>query len=877
MPDQTPSIEALWQAVGFTPNQSQEEAIRHTDGPLFLTAGPGSGKTRVLLWKCLYLIVHQQVAPEHIFLATFTEKAALQLKEGLQSLLGLVTNRTNQTFDLSKMYVGTVHSLCNRLITDRRFGQKKGADKKITPIDDLEQYFHISNRKIWTAMIAAGGLDDLPAEEQNQYINDYLAENHKKGVSRYNAIMHLMALFNRFTEECLDVATLNKIVSEEPMKKMVKMYAFYLDSLQEKWQEKLDFSLVQQKGLEVMQNFGGEANEKFKYVIIDEYQDTNTIQEKLFFKLAEVTQNLCVVGDDDQALYRFRGATVENFVEFEERCKQYYPKGKPVTKIPLNINYRSRKKIVDFYTSYIGQTNWQKEDDPTQQYRVHTKQISAHSTDDQASVFTTDYLEPEQSFEQIAQFIQTLLNQQIIEDPNQVAFLFPSLGSTQVPKAQAALESLGLRTYAPRAQPFLKLPEARSIMGIFLRVFGKPERDPEFNRGDFKNYHDWMEEVYSEAGVAIRQDAGLKALVEHHRSEITTSISDYKALMAKVEASNELNLDDAYDFEKMPAQLKEASISPSARKSLSSTYLLRQLKKQMDEGGKSSFTLRDVITRATSLNWNPLDLFYKILAFKEFKTMMDAAGKSDVQIDEGPIYNLGLLTGYISRFLELYKTVLRAKDLESKNFKRAFFIRFWYTIYKKGETEFENSEDPFPRGRIPFLTIHQSKGLEFPVVVLGNTVTRSGGVRRMEELMKPLLGNQGEPLTRMDEFDKARMFYVALSRAENLLIVANYKRGISKEFKAMLAQHQIPVLGASQAATVPSAKLSAKAPMKAYSYTSDYLLYERCPRQYMVFRKYGFVPSRSQTMFFGSLVHQTIDDLHNFIIDNPENLDLDLI
>jgi len=876
MPDQTPTIEELWAEVGFTPNKSQENAIRHTDGPLFLTAGPGSGKTRVILWKTLHLIVHHGVAPDHIFLGTFTEKAALQLKEGLQSLLGLVTNRTNKAFDLSKMYVGTVHSLCNRLITDRRFGMKGGASKKITPIDDLEQYFHISNRKIWNGIIEAGELNHLSDEDQNEYINDYLAENFKKGKSRYNAVMHLIALFNRFTEECLGVAILTQKVTDEPMKKMVKMYAYYLESLQEQWQEKIDFSLVQQKGLEVMQDFRGEDDEKFKYIIIDEYQDTNTIQERLFFKLAETTQNLCVVGDDDQALYRFRGATVENFVDFEKRCNQYYPGGKPVTKIALNTNYRSRKKIVDFYTSFIDLTNWQKEGNPQEQYRVHTKNIVAHSSDDSASVLTTENLEPTECFERIAQFIRSLLNAEIIEDPNQVAFLFPSLGSTQVGRAQEALENVGLRTYAPRAQPFLNLPEARKIMGIFLRIFGKPERDPEFDRGDFKAYHDWIEEVYSEAGGAMRKDEGLKALVEHHRNEIGTSINDYKALLEQAEKAS-LVLEDIYDFEKMPAVLKEATISPSAKKSLASTYLKKQLEKQINDGGSSVFTLQDVITRATSLDWNPLDLFYKILAFKDFKVMMDAAEKENEEIDEGPIYNLGLLTGYISRFLELYKTVLRAKDLSSKSFKRAFFIRFWYTIYKKGETEFENSEDPFPRGRIPFLTIHQSKGLEFPLVVLGNSSTRDTGPRRMEQLIRPLLTSIGEPLQRMNEFDKARMFYVALSRAENLLIVSNYKRGTSKEFRSLLAQKQIPLINGFDITTIPKATLSAKTPMKPYSYTSDYLLYERCPRQYMIFRKYGFVPSRSQTMFFGSLVHQTIDDLHNFIIEKRKELNIDLL
>jgi len=104
------TIEDLWAEADFAPNPSQRHAILHTAGPLFLTAGPGSGKTRVLLWRTVNLIVFHEVKPEAIFLSTFTEKAAFQLKEGLRALLGLVTNRTGKPYDISKMYVGVTFS-----------------------------------------------------------------------------------------------------------------------------------------------------------------------------------------------------------------------------------------------------------------------------------------------------------------------------------------------------------------------------------------------------------------------------------------------------------------------------------------------------------------------------------------------------------------------------------------------------------------------------------------------------------------------------------------------------------------------------------------------------------------------------------------------
>ena len=99
------SIETLWDEVNFKPNQAQEKAIKHIEGALYLTAGPGSGKTRVLLWRTLNLIVFHDIKPDEILLTTFTEKAAHQLKEGLQALLGMASNHTGKQYDLASMFI----------------------------------------------------------------------------------------------------------------------------------------------------------------------------------------------------------------------------------------------------------------------------------------------------------------------------------------------------------------------------------------------------------------------------------------------------------------------------------------------------------------------------------------------------------------------------------------------------------------------------------------------------------------------------------------------------------------------------------------------------------------------------------------------------
>jgi DNA helicase-2/ATP-dependent DNA helicase PcrA len=223
----------------------------------------------------------------------------------------------------------------------------------------------------------------------------------------------------------------------------------------------------------------------------------------------------------------------------------------------------------------------------------------------------------------------------------------------------------------------------------------------------------------------------------------------------------------------------------------------------------------------------------------------------------------------LARFIDERVDVLAAHLFQpDRLFVNIFFGSFLYALFRLGESEYENAEDPFPRGRIPFLTIHQAKGLEFPVVVLGNTAKRTNGPQRIEEMLHPFLDRDGEPLERMAEYDAMRMFYVALSRAQNLLVLAHPRgQGISlfPPFKHLLEGPMVRI-PAFDIATLPPAKAPEAAVPHNYSYTADYMLYQKCPRQYMIFRQYGFIASRSQTQMFGSLIHRTLEDLHQYLI-----------
>lgn len=848
------TLENLFKLHSFTPNEGQLEAINHLDGPLFLMAGPGSGKTRVLLWRTVNAIVFKNVAPEKIFLSTFTEKAARQLKDGLQSILGQVTNFTGEPYDISRMYVGTVHSLCQKIISDRRFVQDRTRLKPPVLLDELDQYYFINSSSFWK--VAEEILlqnEEVLREDLKQYFG-------KRSQSRHDSALSLISIFNRFSEENLPIDRIKEHAlksNDETLLNIAKLYEWYVSKL--KADNIVDFSLLQQRAMQLLLESEHVIHE-FEHIIIDEMQDTNRIQEQLFYRLAKGKKNICVVGDDDQALYRFRGATVENFVQFPERTEMYL-QTKP-KEIKLNINYRSKKQIVNTYTNFIDKISWVKESGEGY-YRLHDKNIQAFKQDNDISVVKTTPAKSEDVAEEIAVFVKRLIDEGKVQDPNQIAFLFPALKNNQhVKRMKKALEKQGIKVYAPRAGRFLEIEEAKAMFGIFSKIIGRPKRQ-EFS-GTYKDFHDWLDIIEIEADQLIQKDERLESFVNSKIEELNRCREDYVRLLKTINA-NQWNLSDNYIPQKHKRILTQTPmISQETIRGLGSTRL-DTIIEQRNRAGKP-FSLQYILNRATSVDWNVLDLFYRICGFPYFAHMFKLAEQA---IDEGPICNLSMISEYLSRYMEQSSSVLTGARLIEGHFTNDFFGRFIYGLFRLGESEVENAETPFPKGRVPFLTIHQSKGLEFPYVVLGNAGKRNKNVPREEEIVRPLVDGDNEPLHRIPEFDTMRLFYVALSRAEEMLIISHLKgQGQTMEpaFKVLLDEMNYVSIPNAIIENMPNATGKSEEIPKVYSYTSDYLMYLKCPRNYMAFKKYGFVPSRSQTMLFGTLVHQTIEDIHNKII-----------
>jgi DNA helicase-2/ATP-dependent DNA helicase PcrA len=466
---------------------------------------------------------------------------------------------------------------------------------------------------------------------------------------------------------------------------------------------------------------------------------------------------------------------------------------------------------------------------------------------------------------EIAHLVKRLLDEGKVENPNQIAFLFPSLKSAMVQRMKDALEApeIGLRVYAPRAGTFLEVPESVALFGLFLRIFGKPARG-DFGGEEYENYRRWLDQIEVEGERLCDQDRRLEGYVRDRQAEISQAVADYGALVHVAERQG-WPLDSPYDPRRMKRLLYDTpKLSETARRKLGSPYFEKIIQRRIAEG--RPYSLNYLLTSMTALDWGILDLFYRLCGFDHLRAAFDLAERAE---DEGPICNLSLISQYLARFMDEYGSIITAVLLQDDGMARILFGSFLFALFRRGESEYEDAEDPFPKGRIPFLTIHQAKGLEFPVVVLGNPRKDTHrGPQPVERLVQPFLDRDGEPLERMAEFDAMRIFYVALSRAKNLLVIAHpIGRGqrINPPFQVLLSGN-FPRIPQLDVASLPAARLQMDDTPHSYSYTGDFLFYQRCPRQYMIFRKYEFVPSRSQTMMFGSLVHRTLEDLHQLLI-----------
>ena len=297
-------------------NDRQKEAVLHTEGPLLILAGAGSGKTRVLTHRTAYLIEEKGVNPYNIMAITFTNKAAGEMRERIDELVG---------YGSESVWVSTFHSTCVRIL--RRYIDRIGFSTNFTIYDADDQ-------KTLMKYICKRLSIDTKIYKEKMFLN---------------VISHLK-------DELVDPITFSLQAQGDYVKqKQAQVYQEYQAALRNN--NALDFDDLIVKTVELFKTDAEVLdyyNERFRYIMVDEYQDTNTAQFQLIRLLAKKYKNLCVVGDDDQSIYKFRGANIYNILNFEKE----FPDAEV---IKLEQNYRSTGNILNAANGVISNNVGRKE------------------------------------------------------------------------------------------------------------------------------------------------------------------------------------------------------------------------------------------------------------------------------------------------------------------------------------------------------------------------------------------------------------------------------------------------------------------------------------------------------------------------------------
>ena len=290
-------------------NERQKEAVLATEGPVLVLAGAGSGKTTVLVNRIAYMISEKHIRPWNILAITFTNKAAREMKDRIERLLG----------DTAKdMWIGTFHSVCVRIL--RSCIDLLGYNRDFVIYDTAD-----------TKTVMKECLRELDIDEKSF------------------PVRNVLSIISNAKNDLMDAATFENVYkSDYRMSIIAKIYYRYQTKLRKN--NAVDFDDIILNTVKILSenpDVLSKYQDKFRYILVDEYQDTNNSQYLLINLLAQANRNLCVVGDDDQSIYKFRGANIGNILNFEDDYSD-------VQKITLDQNYRSTQNILDAANSVIS-------------------------------------------------------------------------------------------------------------------------------------------------------------------------------------------------------------------------------------------------------------------------------------------------------------------------------------------------------------------------------------------------------------------------------------------------------------------------------------------------------------------------------------------
>ena len=755
-------------------NESQREAITSTSGPLLIIAGPGTGKTFTLVQRTVFLIQKKRINPENIMLATFTDKAANEIVTRITQEL----SRRNILADTGAMYSGTFHAICERIL--KEYSEFTGRHKNFRVLDDFgHAYMIMQNMKRFSGI---AGLSEALTTK-----------------GKWDNSCELRDYINKLSEELSDPEELMRD-SNPSVRALGQAMKIHDDILRDTNSLSWSALLVETYRLlrdnpEILADLQG----KVKYIMVDEYQDTNYVQEQLALMIAGDGKNICAAGDDDQSIYRFRGAEVRNILEFPGRF------GKNECKVVrLMLNYRSRPGIIDFFSKWMTDTRnffaWEN-------FR-HDKKLEAfRDAGKTPSVMRLAGISDRNEWhEKILHFLTALKDSGKLTDYSQAAFIFRSVKTPDVKALSQYLEEHNISVYSPRSNMFFQRGEVKFAIGCMILIF--PEYLKALDSGAFR---------YN--GFEPSHIAYYKSCVESVRKYI--NLPNYSGLKK---------------------------------------HIITKRKYHAKLAGYAGYTFSDMI--------------YELFAYEPFRHALDTEITAPVK-DLRPARNLSRLVDSVRHFEYSYNI----NNLHPKYMNNQFqimmniYLRF---MIDEGRDEYESENDVIPPGHVAFMTIHQAKGMEFPIVFADSLWAypqEDSGKGIIHEISRKYYRRpEFEPSDLVKYFDFWRLYYVAFSRAKDLLILTccENTNTPSKYFESQYnsLEDADETLRLSEIDISP---LRDSALKNTYSFTESILTYEICPTQYKFFRELEFLRGRSAGTFTGILIHAVLEDIHRAVINHEED------
>ncbi len=750
--------------------EQQLEAILHRDSPLLIIAGPGSGKTEVITWRVAHLIKAEYAAPTQCLVTTFTNKAALELKDRIQHKL--------PETDVEQMQVCTIHSLCADILQDHQ--SRSPLPRGFRILDASGQFLFVyTHRK-------ALGLDALVKGRPHAFFSDVLR--------MFNLATEELVAPERLLGWCREQQQAAEQRAAEVAKGKSKTKAQKAADEVELWQEEaivtesyraycdllrerglVDFAFLQRHALDLLEahhDVAVELRDRFREILVDEYQDTNAAQERILKQLADTGEHLTVVGDDDQGIYRFRGATVRNLLLFAE----HYP-GAHIVR--LTQNFRSHERIVQRSLNVIVNNPARFSKD------LFTKLDSGNDI----------WLVYKDSASEEALAIARLLRRQHdagkIRRWGDVAMLLRSVRSYAGDYVES-LRSEGIPNYVIGDAALFKRGDIGELYNLFNFL------------GASKPWGD----LHVRCSLMGLDDSTCEAL------------QLYKGKL----------LDVADD-----ESLRQIGVNhPEDRRRLVELLALKRCVQAKEHASL-------------------LQVFYDLLAVTGYVGLCERAGYP------APLMNLGVMSQLVAAFDEHGGT---------RNF---YPFQDYMQLMREGGID---SALVIPDDAIQVMTIHQAKGLEFPVVVIGSVMDgRLPSTRRRDRYAVPdQLRASGGIEAGVDDphlVDERKLFYVAATRARELLIlgtadVVNKRGGGPSPFLAeMFGEDLRAVADLSQKHIdeIESRTVASSGTRERLSF-SQLAYFLQCPVRYKFAVVYGLQVPKPDPVDYGANVHRALLMIH---------------